>query len=65
MQEYAEGDGDLLSGLVLETAGFLVQRSETVISIAMDYNGVSSPTWRHVANIPLAYVLEFYLLGAA
>lgn len=63
MQTYVESAEDTIDGLVLETAGFLVRETANTVSIGMDYNPTNEPKWRHVTNIPLAYVVEMVIIG--
>jgi hypothetical protein len=57
---YQEGPyfiGNLKSGVILETAGHLVQETETHYSIAMDHYEEDG-TWRHITHIPKGMVVE-------
>lgn len=64
MQEYVDGPEGTIDGLVLETAGFLVRQTDNTVSIGMDYNPANDPKWRHVANIPRAYIVEIVVFEA-
>lgn len=61
-QQYVDGPEDAVDGIILETAGFLVQQTDITISIGMDYNAGRRPEWRNVSNIPWAYVVEMYVV---
>ena len=58
---YQTGDGlylqDLEPEVLIETAGFLIQETETHYSVALDHYAVAE-TWRHVANIPKGMVRQ-------
>ena len=56
---YQEGPfyiGNLKTGIVLETAGHLVQETDTHYSVAMDFYEEEG-TWRHVTHIPKGMVV--------
>lgn len=57
---YQEGPffiGNLKQGIILHTAGHLVQETDTHYSVAMDYYEEEG-TWRHVTHIPKRMVVE-------
>lgn len=57
---YQEGPdyiGNLNSGIVLETAGHLVQETDTYYSVALDFYEKEG-TWRHITHIPKVIVTE-------
>ena len=56
---YQEGPfyvGNLKPGVILETAGHLVQETETHYSVAMDYYEEEG-SWRHITHIPKGMVV--------
>jgi hypothetical protein len=59
---YQEGPyyiGNLKYGVILETAGHLVQENETHYSVAMDFYEEEG-TWRHVTHIPKGMVVSVH-----
>ena len=57
---YQEGPyfvGNLKPGVVLETAGHLVQETETHYSVSMDFHEEEG-TWRHTTHIPKGMVVS-------
>ena len=56
---YQEGPyfiGNLKTGVVLETAGHLVQETDTHYSVALDFYDEEG-TWRHTTHIPKGMVV--------
>ena len=57
---YQEGPyyvSNLKSGIILETAGHLIQETDTHYSIGMDFFE-DEGTWRHVTHIPKGMVVK-------
>jgi len=57
---YQEGPyyiGGFKPGVILETAGHLVQETDTHYSVAMDFYE-NDGTWRHITHIPKGMIVE-------